>query len=208
MKKQFVLLFAALVLLASCGGKADKKDEVKEEKTTENTDNSTASSSDDNSSSPVDESTRRIEELKKVPPLTNDQLKSFFPEEVMGLKRESFSVSNSLGYAIGSAAYGSESNADYNVVVYDCAGENGSAFYGAQYYATLNMESETQSGYTKTVNYKGTKALENFQKSNNEHQLHFLYADRFWMSVTGHEGIDKLKSFIDALDLDKLKSMK
>ena len=202
MKKQFLFIVSAVIII-SCNN-AEKKDAA----ATETTESSSTTISSDNIAAAADDAQKRIEELRKLPPISNETLKSFFPEEVMGMKRSSFSVNSAMGYAMGTAEYRKDDNVDYSVGIYDCVGDAGSAFYSLSYLSRMNMEQEDDNGYQKTVSYKGTKAFESYQKSNNQHTLSFVAGDRFWVTLEGNEGLDKLKAFADALDLDKLKGAK
>ncbi len=152
---------------------------------------------------------KRAEELKKLQPLSNDALKSFFPDAVMGLNRSSFDVNNSMGYAVGNAEYKKDDTTKYTVAIYDCAGDAGSAFYSMSFLTRLNMDHEDDNGYTKTVTFMGSKGIEEYKKDENTYTESFTIADRFWVSLTGENtGLDNLKSFANALDLDKLKDLK
>lgn len=205
MKKQFIVLFALMTLFAACNNSAKKEEAVTTEKS--ESDNSTSSSSTDLVAA-ADEGQKRLEELRKLPAISNETMKSFFPAEVNGMKRTSFNVANTLGYSMGTAEYKKDDTTRYSVGIYDCAGEAGAAFYSMSYLARMNMEREDDNGYEKTVNYKGQNALEAYNKNNHEHRLHFVTGDRFWVNVEGNEGLDNLKSFIEALGLDKLKGAK
>ena len=208
MKKQLLFLFTIIFLLAACNNAAKKEDST----TTEKTESDKASDASDKSSSSgisaLDDGTKRMEELKKLSPISNETLKSFLPSEVMGMKRTSFNVSSAMGYAVGTAEYKKDDTTNYTVAIYDCAGEAGSGFYAMSYLSRMNMEREDDNGYEKTVSYKGTNALEAYDKHNHEHRLHFLASERFWVSVEGNEGLDRLKGFADALGLEKLKGVK
>jgi hypothetical protein len=204
MKKQFILVFALMTLFAACNNSAKKDEAVTTEKT--ETDNTTASSSTDIVT--ADDGQKRMEELRKLSPISNETLKSFFPAEVNGMKRSSFNVANTLGYAVGTAEYKKDDTTNYSVAIYDCAGEAGAAFYSMSYLARMNLEREDDNGYEKTITYKGTNAMESFDKSSHQHRLHFVAGERFWVSVEGNEGLDNLKSFADALGLDKLNGVK
>jgi hypothetical protein len=202
--KTHLWLFAA-ILFASCSGSSSK--DTKEEGTKETTEESSSPSKDMASS--VNETQKRIDELKKVPVITNDQLKSFFPTELNGMKRSEFSVTNMTGFATGTAEYKKDDTTEYKVMIYDCAGEAGSAFYGMQYLTGWNMEREDENGYEKTVSFMGSKALEQFSKSSNRYTLNFVTAERFWVTLEGRNtGLDNLKSFAQALNLEKLKDLK
>lgn len=204
MKKQFILLFALMTLFAACNNSAKKEEAVTSEKTeSENT-----SAATDDVVAATDQGQKRLDELRKTPPISNETLKSFFPAEVNGMKRSSFNVANTLGYAMGTAEYKKDDTTRYAVNIYDCAGEAGAAFYSMSYLARMNMEREDDNGYEKTVTYKGTNALESFDKYNHKHTLHFVAGDRFWVSLEGNEGLDNLKSFAESLQLDKLKGAK
>jgi hypothetical protein len=125
------------------------------------------------------------------------------------MKRSSFSVSSTLGYSVGTAEYRKDDTTNFKVQVYDCAGEAGSAFYGVSYLTRLNMESEDDNGYTKTVSFMDTKAIETYKKYNNDYSLSFVAAERFWINLESENtGLDNLKSFANALDLGRLKNLK
>ncbi|HYF30523.1 MAG TPA: hypothetical protein VD993_05355 [Chitinophagaceae bacterium] len=206
MKKQFLLIFAAAAIL-SCNSAEKKDGETTEKSSTENTTTNTTTPATNDAATAGDDAQARVEQLKKLPPISNETMKSFFPEEALGMKRSSFSVNNAMGYAMGTASYRKD-DADYSVGIFDCAGEAGASFYSLSYLSRLNMQSEDDNGYQKTVSFMGTNAIETFSKSNNQHSLHFVGGDRFWVTIEGNEGLDKLKEFANALNLDKLKGAK
>ena len=203
MKKQFLIILTAASLLAACGSR-EQKVTVTDANTGEKT---SVTITPGNVSVTTDDVQAKVDELKKLPQVSTETLKTFFPEEVMGIKRSSFNVTSAMGYTVGSAEYRKDDNVRYDVGIYDCAGEAGAIFYYSSW-AGMNLQSESDDGYTKTVTYNGAKALEAYTKSNNKHTLHFLAGDRFWMMLEGNEGIDKLKSFGESLPLDKMKGAK
>ena len=207
MKKNFFLWLCAGILFASCSGSSSKNEAVNEETSTGSTDQPSTTATD--AATSANETQKRIDELKKVTPVTNEQLKSFFAEEVMGMKRSQFSVNSAAGYATGTAVYKKDDTTQYSVMVYDCAGEAGSAFYGMRYLMGWNMEREDDNGYEKTVNFMGNKALESYSKNSRRHTLNFVTADRFWITLEGDgTGLDNLRSFAENLNLGKLKDLK
>src|SRR5215475_13069484 len=52
-----------------------------------------------------DEMQKKVEELKKLTPLTPDQLKAMLPDEIMGMKRSSFNANSMMGFASAAATY-------------------------------------------------------------------------------------------------------
>lgn len=200
MKNYFLPAAIAISMFTACGGSSGDKDK---------TDVSISSVKDAVEAVSSDDAQKRIDELKKLTPISNDALKSFFPEEVMGMKRTSFNVTNTMGYAIGTAEYLKDDTVHANVAIYDCAGDAGSAFYGMMYLTKLNMESENENGYSKTVDFMGTKSIESYSKSGNKYTENFIAAERFFVTVDGENaGLDNVKSFANALGLDKLKDIK
>jgi hypothetical protein len=152
---------------------------------------------------------KKAEDLKKLTPLSSDALKSFFPDAVMGINRSSFEVSNALGYSVGTAEYKKDDTTKYSVAVYDCAGEAGSAFYSMSFLTRMNIEKEDDNGYTKSTDFMDAKSIEEFVKSSNTYTESFVYADRFWVTLSGENtGLDNLKDFAKGIDLDKLKDLK
>jgi len=128
MKVKFLLWLFVAIALTSCSGSSSKEESVKDEPTKESAEKGSSAST-----SSANETEKRIEELKKLPLITNDQMKTFFPEEVMGMKRSRFSVNSVTGFATGEAEYKKDDTTNYKVVMYDCAGEAGAGFYGMKF---------------------------------------------------------------------------
>lgn len=202
MKKLLYLIISGTLLMAACKGNDSKE---KEEKTT-------ASESAEKAETPsgmaeaADQLQSRAEELKKLSPVSTETLKALLPEELDGMKRTSYNVANTMGFSVGEAEYKVNDDSEIKVMVYDCVGEAGSAFYSMNYFMRLNMQQEDDNSYTKSVDFQGGKALEHFEKNTNDYQLTWLAADRFLVSVDGNNtGLDKVKSVAKSLDFSKAK---
>jgi hypothetical protein len=150
-----------------------------------------------------DEMTKKMEELKKLPPLTLEQLKALLPEELAGMKRSSFNTNSAMGFAIGEATYkGTEDDKELKLVIWDCAGEAGSSFYGLNYWSQFNMQSENDDGYSKSVPFNGGKAIETYKKGQNEYTLMFTSGDRLLVNIEGQNtGLDVVKQAAQSLNL-------
>ncbi len=150
----------------------------------------------------TNEMEKKMEELKKLPPLTVDQLKAMLPEELAGIKRSSFNANSMMGFAVADADYKKDDTTDIKLTVYDCAGEAGAGFYGLSYWTKMSMESQSDDGYTKTVDFMGNKAVEDYKKYNNTYSLTYATNDRLLVSLQGHNtGIDLLKDAAKSLNL-------
>ncbi len=86
--------------------------------------------------------------------------------------------------------------------VFDCAGEAGSGIYGLNYWAKMNMQSETSSGYTKTVDFNGGRAVDTYDKNSGESTFTYAANDRLLIVLTGRNiGSDVLKQTAQGLNL-------
>ena len=160
-------IFSSLImacLLIACNSNKTKESATTEEASKDKT--STEATTDNNPTNSADAMTRKIEELKKLTPLTTDQLKALVPEEFMGMKRSSFNVSSGMGVAAASATYNGDGEKELRVNIWDCAGEAGAGIYGMRYYTLWNFEQSDDNGYQKTIDFNGGKAIEKYSKGN------------------------------------------
>lgn len=171
------------IVFLSCHGN-DKKLTA----TTKNEDGSTTTTSVDVSgiSSAGDEMTKQMESLKKLKPLSLDELKKLLPEEVAGMKKTNYNANSAMGFALAEATYTKDDTTDVKLTVYDCAGEAGASMYGMTYMTKMNMQSESSDGYTKTVDFDGGKAVETYAKGSNETTLTYVSSNRLLVMLSGH----------------------
>lgn len=127
----------------------------------------------------------RVEEMKKLTPLTLDELKSKIPPEFLGMKRTSFSANSMLGTASCNATYTNEDGKEFSISIFDGAGEAGAALVGHRFFNLWDFQQENESGYSKTVDFNGAKAIETYTKSNDQYGLTYVAHDRFLVSIEG-----------------------
>ena len=150
----------------------------------------------------TNEMEKKTEELKKLAPLTLDQIKAILPAELLGMKRSSFNANAMMGFASADADYKKDDTTNLKLTVMDCAGEAGSSFYALNYWTRMTMESENDQGYTKTVDFMGGKAVEDYKKYNNSYTLTFTANDRLLITLQGQNlSLDVLKDAAKALNL-------
>jgi hypothetical protein len=191
-------LLAVTILVSGC------KNHNKITHTEKNADGSTTTTSVDVSdlTNNTDAMNKKMEELKKLSPLTVDQLKGLLPEELNGIKRTSFSANSTMGFAVAEAEYRKDDSTVIKLDIYDCAGEAGAGIYGLNYWTKMNMQSESSDGYTKTFDCMCNKAVETFEKNNNQYTLTFAANDRLLVVLSGRNtGIDALKDAAKNLKL-------
>lgn len=193
MKKLWMITLAAGVIFTAC-----------KPKTTITSDDGNSKVSVDISEmqNSADEMNKKIEELKKLSPLTVAQIKVLLPEELLGMKRSSFNSTAAMGFATGDAEYRKDDTTTLHLTIWDCAGEAGSGFYALNYWTKMSMESENESGYTKTVDFMDGKAVEDYKKYNDAYTLTFTSGDRLMVTLGGqHVPLTSLQDAAKSLNL-------
>lgn len=127
----------------------------------------------------------KVESLKKIEPMTTDQMKELIPAELMGIRRTDFNTTSAMGFSMGEATYRENDTAYLKVSLFDVAGEAGSSIYGMQYWGALNMQQERNDGYVKTIDFKGGKAVEKFDEQTHTYELLYMGNDRLMVNITG-----------------------
>ena len=193
----FCLLVAAASILA-CNNNKPKTMTIK------SADGKSKVSVDVNSAAAVsNDMQKKMEELKKLTPLTTDQLKTMLPEQLMGLKRSSFNANSMMGFATAQATYKNENDdKEIELDILDCAGEAGAGVYSLSYWTKMSMQSESDNGYTKTVDFNGDKAVETYEKGSDRYELTYVASDRLLVTVKGEKtGLDAVKQTAQDLNL-------
>jgi hypothetical protein len=142
------------------------------------------------------------EELQKMPALSLDQLKAMLPEELMGVKRKSYNASSAMGAGLATAEYEINDSSNVKLSIYDCAGPAGAGIYSMQYLGMMNIQSESDDEYTKSIDFMGGRAFEHCEKSSNDCTLTWFGSGRLLVSLEGrHTGVDALKQAAKGLNL-------
>lgn len=196
MKKLIFLLFVSALLLGACNNKPKDKTPENNDATTNTTSTSTETSM------PTNDMAKMMEEMKKLPALTTDQLKAMLPESLLDMKRANFSVNSGMGYGIAEARYKSDDgNKQIKVTIYDCVGTAGVAWYSMMYWG-MNMEQEDENGYKKSTTFNGSKAIESYEKNQDQYGIMFPASNRLLVNVEGDStGLDAVKQAANSLNL-------
>ena len=178
--KRITLLLLLALAAASCGN--DKKIS----RTEKNADGTTTTTTMNlaGMSGNADAMTQKMEALKKLQPLNLEQLKALLPEAVNGIPRSSFNTNSMMGFGVAEAEY-KQNDKDLKVAIYDCAGEAGAGIFALSYLTQMNMQSESENGYTKTLNFNGAKAIESYDKNSSQSTFTYLSGDRLMVVLTG-----------------------
>lgn len=198
MKKTTFLLLASLIVLAACNNKSKQNTAT----TNNGTSTTTPTSTSGETTMPTNDMAKMMEEMKKLPSLSTDQLKAMLPETLMDMKRSNFSVNSGMGFGVADARYKNDDGSkQFHVMIYDCAGQAGVAYYSMMYWG-MNMEQEDENGYKKTTTFNGSKAIESFEKGSNQYGLMFPASNRLLVNIEGENtGLDAVKQAAGSLNL-------
>lgn len=150
-----------------------------------------------------------IKNLSEMTPLTNEDLKTWLPEDVDGMKRTSYKAGamGMMNIASLEATYSSEDKTrSFKIEVIDGAGEMGAlSTAGMRMAFSQDFEEETEERTRKSVTKNGTKAIEEYNKRRNQSVIQFMQDKRFYIKATGENmEIDDLWDLIDELDTEDL----
>lgn len=161
----------------------------------------------------VEKTKQDIQKLKNATPLNNEQLKSWLPESLEGMERNSFKIGQT-GYANVASVEGTyktkdSENKKATITIIDGAGPMGSmAIAGLSMATKIDIEEEDERKHKKTVKFKDTKALQTYNKKYNNTDLIFVYNSRFGVTVkTKNIGIDDTWDMVQKLNLKKLTKL-
>ena len=198
MKRVILSLVVAILTIVACKNNKSKTMTITSD------DGKSKVSVDVNSAAAVsDDMQKKMEELKKLTPLTTDQLKTMLPDELMGLKRASFNANSMMGFASAEARYKNENDdKQIELNILDCAGEAGAGVYSLSYWTKMSMQSESDNGYTKTVDFDGKKAVETYDKGGDRYELTYVASDRLLVTMKGEKtGLDAVRQAAQGLKL-------
>jgi hypothetical protein len=204
-KKLFALaLFSCVFCFYSCG---EKKTEPQKEESANKNDL-------ENFADKMKEVSENFNEGKKVTPVDFRELKSLLPESIGDLKR-----SNLEGEKVAAMGMNiSTANADYNdadnnisidIKITDLGSVSGLSGLAAYGWYMVDIDKENETGYEKTITYKGNKGYEKYDNEGKHGELNILVAKRFVVEANGNNvSMDQMKTAVDMIDVGKLESWK
>jgi Yip1 domain len=148
----------------------------------------------------------------KVESLAPDQIKSFLPDELDGLKRthESVERNSAMGMQISkaTATYSDGANRTLNLEITDGGTLKGLMGF-ASGWAGVEQESQTDTAYDKTYKNDGQLVHEHWDKQTQSGDYGTFVADRFSVKVSGQAtDIDVLKRAAASINTSGLAALK
>ena len=187
------------IVFAACGN-----DKTKVSTTEKNEDGTTTTTEVDvkGMTNAADEMTKKMDDLKKLKPLTIEQMKAFLPEEWEGAKQSNYNASATMGYTLAGAEYKKDDKTKMEIQLIDCAGEMGAMYYSSAFWTGMNFQQENENEYTKTIDFMGGRAIENYRKDQNHSTLTYIVNDRLMVVLQGDNmSPEQLKAAAQKLNL-------
>ena len=158
---------------------------------------------------------KNIDYLLTKEPLTEEQFKSWAPENIDDFKRESLvtNIMREMNLGMCNANYRGTTDTTKRlyITITDGAGQSGSqAISIYRYTQSMSVNTETDRGYEKTIVKNGIKAVEKFSSRNGgKYEILFLHDSRFGVALEsgGITDVNELWDIVDNLKLDELTAM-
>ncbi len=199
-----IALISGSFIIYSCG-----------EKKTDTPPNETSNKNDlENFADKMKEVSENFNEGKKVTPIDFRELKSLLPENLGNLKRTNLEgeKTSAMGINVSTA------NADYSdqegnqsiqLKVTDMGSISGLSGMAAYGWYMVDIDKENETGYEKTITYKGNKGYEKYDNEGKYGELNIFVAKRFVVEANGNSvSMDQMKAAVDMIDIGKLESWK
>ena len=162
----------------------------------------------------MEDASDNLSEGKKVNPVDFRDLKALLPETIADLKRSNLEGEKAAAMGMNiSHANADYSDADHNVSIdlkiTDLGSVSGLSALAAYGWYMVDIDKENDTGYEKTITYKGYKGYEKYDNDGKYGELSVLVAKRFVIEANGNNILmDQLKAAVDMIDLIKLESWK
>ncbi|MGA9212792.1 hypothetical protein [Kaistella sp.] len=205
MKK--LMIATSVLLLVACS----KEEKVKTEKTGSLSDLVSSAKSYSKVSSSMQDVTKNIENLKNIPPLTNEELKAVLPDQLLGLKRKELSVGDNamMNLSTAEAKYTDDNNKKIKVEIIDGAGETGSAMVSIMMLGmNVNQEKITETGFEKSTEINGAKSIISEDKKSEKisSKIQTVLKNRYLLTLNADGfSYDELSKAIGELNTSALK---
>jgi PBP1b-binding outer membrane lipoprotein LpoB len=172
-----VLIIAALILTACNNDKTKETTKISSSEKKMTTDSTLIAHPDIE---------KQKEELIKLTPLPDEQLKALIPETLMGGQRKNHDINASIGTNVASGEYEISDSTSITLNIYDCSGAGGSGIYGMHLTRLVNDQHDNADDYKKSVEFNGGKAFEQCDKVNNECTFSYFTGGRYLVTLEGH----------------------
>mgnify|MGYP003629835005 CR=1 FL=1 len=151
-----------------------------------------------------------IKDLSETTPLTNEELKTWLPDNLDGMKRTSYKAGAMGMMNISSleATYEAEDNSrKFKIEVIDGAGEMGAmATAGMRMALSQDFEEESETKMRRSTTKNGNKAVEEVDKRRSISTVQYMHQKRFYIQATGtNMDLEEVWDLLDEMDVEDLE---
>jgi len=215
MRKSIILyLFLALFIIAWGCGKSGEDQPTDKPKTEEKETKKTGIKGIDDFVEKIEDMNKEMEEGREVEVVDFRLLKDMLPEQVGSLNRTSATgeKNSGMGFTISETRgkYASEDgNQRLEIEIKDMGSMKGWAGLAAWGWTMAEVDKETDTGYERTIEYKGHKGFEEYDNESQDGKIEVFVAKRYMVSVRGWDiPMDLVKEGLDEVDVGALEDMK
>ena len=204
----FYLLMVLLILAWGCGKSGDDQPNDKPE-TEEKEREKTGIKGLDDFVDKMEDLSKEIEEGREVEVVDFRILKDMLPEQVGPCKRTSATgeKNSGMGFTISETEgkYASEDGSqNLEIKIMDMGSVKGWAGLAAWGWTIAEVDKETETGYEKTMEYKGHKGFEKYDNEQQNGSIELFVVKRYMVSVHGwNVPMNLIKEGLDEIDLDQ-----
>ncbi len=144
---------------------------------------------------------KTAEELGKLNPLTEEEIKALMPATIADAPLTNYSFNSTLGTALASGEYKLNDSSILILNIYDCAGAGGAGLYNLQFANQLDYTNDNDNEYTKIIDWNGDKAIEHCMKTGKECSLTYFTGKRFLVALEGNVPANELKQIAKGLKI-------
>jgi hypothetical protein len=209
----FYLLIILLYLVWGCGKSGEDQPNDKPE-TEEKETKKTGIKGLDDFVDKMEDLNKEFEEEREVEVVDFRLLKDMLPEEVGPLPRTSATgeKNSGMGFTVSETRgkYTAEdSNQRIEIEIKDMGGMKGWANLAAWGWTIAEVDKETDTGYERTMEYKGHKGFEEYDNESQDGSIEVFVAKRYMLSVKGwNVPMDLIKEGLDEVPVGTLEEMK
>lgn len=215
MRKSIILYFLlALLILAWGCGKSGEDQPTDKPKTEDKEDKKTGIKGLDDFVDKMEDLSKDFEEGREVEVVDFRILKDMLPEQVGPCKRTSATgeKNSGMGFTVSETKgkYTSEDGSQsLEIKIMDMGSVKGWAGLAAWGWTIAETDKETDTGYERTMKYKGHKGFEKYDMEQQDGSIELFVAKRYMVSVHGWAvPMDLIKEGLDQVDVSKLEDMK
>jgi hypothetical protein len=213
----FYLLSVSLILAWGCGktGEDDPRDKPTDETKTEDKETKkTGIKGIDDFVEKMEDLNKEMEEGREYEVVDFRLLKDKLPEQVGPLNRTSATgeKNSGMGFTISETRgkYSLEDTGQrVEIEIKDMGSMKGWAGLAAWGWTIAEVDKETDTGYERTIEYRGHKGFEEYDNESQEGKIEVFVAKRYMVSVKGWDvPMDLIKEGLDEVPIGELEDMK